>query len=151
MKMINSKIARLPALFTTLAMILILFIGSSCEKQVPGPQGDPGTAGLSGNLIQKSTNAINVLGSTWTLSDKEWESWLVLTDLSEDVVKKGEVKVYKKVGSDWMPLPYGKGYLFTQYSFEAGIVRLKLSHIHGGVPDRPADEVYRVVIFSPAN
>lgn len=92
-----------------------------------------------------------MLGSTWTLSDKEWESWLVLTDLSEDVVKKGEVKVYKKVGSDWMPLPYGKGYLFTQYSFEAGIVRLKLSHIHGGVPDRPADEVYRVVIFSPAN
>lgn len=151
MKMIYSKIVRLPFLFPTAIMIIVLLTVSSCKKQVPGPQGDPGTPGLKGNLTQKSTNAINVLSSTWTLSNKEWESWLVLLDLSEDVVKRGEVKVYKKVGSDWMPLPYGKGYLFTQYSFEAGIVRLKHSHIHGGVPDRPADEVYRVVIFSPSN
>lgn len=151
MIMIDSKNIPLPFRFPVLIMIAMLLIGSSCEKQVAGPQGDAGAAGLPGNLIQKSTNALNILSSTWTLSDKEWESWLVLTDVSEDVVKKGEVKVYKKVGSDWMPLPYGKGYLFTQYSFEAGIVRLKHSHIHGGVPNRPADEVYRVVVFSPAN
>ena len=132
------------------AFIISLYL-VSCTKQVAGPKGDSGTAGLAGNLKQSSITSFKVLASSWSLNDKVWEFTAVLSNISADVIEKGEVKIYREVNSQWWPLPYGNGYIFTQYSLSPGTVRFNTTHIHGGVPEKPSDANYRIVIFLPAN
>lgn len=131
-------------------VILALFL-MSCTKQVPGPQGDPGTLGKPGNLKQTVYPPAKLSPASWILNDSnEWEALVYTADLDRSVLEKGEVKLYLEQDGEWCVLPLGKGYIFTQYSIELQGIRLKHSHIHGGTPERPKELTYRLVILSPA-
>jgi hypothetical protein len=149
-RMFISKTLHTKCMFA-LTVLIVSLCFMSCTKKVAGPKGDSGTAGLAGNLKQTSITSFKVLSNSWSLNDKTWEFTAVLPNISGDVIEKGEVNIYREVDSKWWPLPYGNGYIFTQYSLTPGTVRFNVTHIHGGVPERPADANYRLVILYPAN
>lgn len=131
-------------------LILPLLVCVSCKKQVPGPEGDPGTPGLPGDLRQSHTTPAWLAADAWTLVDGEWQAMLYISQITRNVTEKGEVRAYlQQEGSSWSALPYASGFVFTQYTIEPGILRLKQRHIHGSVPERPAGRYYRLVVLSP--
>ena len=131
--------------------LLFLFSQTACKKNVAGPQGDPGTPGKPGNLKQSHINSLKVLSSSWTETpDYNWETSLYIGEINKQVIEKGEVELYFEADSQWNPLPYGKGYLFMQYSISENSLHLEYKSIHGGAVPKPPDGNYRIVIFSPA-
>jgi len=141
-------------LFFVIPVFIFMLTGSSCTKNVAGPQGDPGTPGKPGNLKQSHINPIKITSSYWsmkaTTTYNYWEAVIVVSEITQDVIEKGEVKLYMENNSQWSALPFSDHYIFTQYSIEKGLIRLNCSHIHGGTPTKPLDTNYRIVIFSPA-
>ncbi|WP_317899680.1 hypothetical protein [Aurantibacillus circumpalustris] len=135
-----------------ISILVLLFMFTACKKYVAGPQGDPGTPGKAGNLTQININPIKVSTFSWTFKSNtfSWETTIYVGEISKDVIEKGEVKVYLDLNDQWNALPYGKNYIFTQYSISENLIKLNTSHIHGGEPSRPLDANYRIVIFSPA-
>ena len=134
--------------FVTLSCALV-FLFAGCTKNVAGPKGDAGTPGKPGNLKQSAVN-LQINSSSWSLNVNTWEATVYLSGITKDVVEKGEVKLYISADSQWCGMPYGKGYIFTQYSIEREFIHLNCTHIHGGIPSRPATADYRAVIFYPA-
>ena len=128
----------------------ILF--SACKKEeIPGPKGDPGTPGIGGNSNIVSTNSFVINSAAW-ISDTVAQCMKVtlsFTALTQDVVDKGGVKVYKQVGTVWSELPLTTTDLFTQYGFDVGNLYLNYINIEGGMPGTPpATERYRLTILS---
>ena len=130
-------------------LAVILLFSSGCTKNVAGPQGDPGTPGLKGNLVQKSVGPLTVSSASWTFDGSNWNVTIFVGEINEEVISKGQVKGYLQVGNEWRSLPYALGDLFTQMSVANTQVRLKRSKIHGGPPARPETTIFRFVVFSP--
>jgi hypothetical protein len=131
---------------------VVFFLLGSCKKNVVGPKGDSGTPGTPGNLKISYTNTFELSSSSWTYFPNlnHWSLNLFVAEINSDVLEKGEVKLYMKVGTQWQVLPYGKNYVFMQYNISHNFIGIVVSHIHGGIPERPLDGEYRVVVFSPA-
>lgn len=136
------------AVFATMLLLAV-----SCKKYVPGPKGDAGTNGQNGNSNISKTLAFTVKASSWdslVVNDIWfWERTITVSEVTQSVLKKGDVMVYKLIGSEWYPLPTFEGYLCTQFSLSESQVKLKLTHLHEAIPSRPADASYRVVVLSP--
>lgn len=130
--------------------VLGLTLTLACTKYVAGPQGDPGTPGLPGNLVLKEfSKTLDSLD--WSKSEISWVAEIFTDQITSSVILKGEVKVYVNEENKWWVLPFGKDYIFTQSTITEGKIRLVNEHIHGGVPARPGKQTYRVVILAPAN
>lgn len=128
----------------------LLFLFNTCTKSVAGPKGEPGTAGKNGNLKQTYIGPFTQPASSWSFDGSRWNSIIYVSEISSDVISKGEVRVYMLVGSEWWSLPYAVGNLFTQMSIEKGLVHLLRSKIHDGPPAQPVATNFRIVVFSPA-
>lgn len=123
---------------------------SSCKKQVAGPQGDPGVDGKKGNL-KKTDRSFTVADVSWQASVGTWTSNVYAPEITNDVLMKGEVKVYMKVGEKWWSLPYAVGDIFMEQSTEISYLHLKYSKIHGGPPPSPWAVMFKLVTFAPVN
>lgn len=130
------------------SLVIILLVSISCTKQVAGPKGDPGIAGKNGNAKQTTSIIFNQPTSAWVANGDDWESYIFLAEISDNVVAKGEVRVYIESNSTWWPLPYGVLDTFIQMTIEKGRVKLNCSRIHGG-PAKPVSSNYRVIIMEP--
>lgn len=128
----------------------ILF--TACKKQeIQGPKGDPGDPGIGGNANIVSTNTFMVNSASW-VADTVAECLKVTISfptLTQDVVEKGGVKVYRQTGTVWSELPITTTDLFTQFGFDVGNLYLNYINIEGGLPGSPPPtERYRMVIIS---
>jgi hypothetical protein len=139
----------------TLAAVLTCALGilfSACKKEeIPGPKGEAGTNGVGGNANITSTNTFVVNVAQWTPDSANFMQTLTLSfpELTQTVVDKGGVKVYKQTGTTWAELPLVYGDLFTQYGFDVGHLYLQYINIEGGsTPLAPATARYRMVIVS---
>jgi hypothetical protein len=129
-------------------MIPFVLVSLSCTKQVAGPKGDPGTPAKNGNAKQTTSVIFNQASSAWLANGDDWESYIFLSEITDNVLTKGEVRVYIESNATWWPLPYGVLDTFIQMTIEKGRVKLNCSRIHGG-PAKPASSNYRVVIMEP--
>ncbi len=129
-----------------LGLVLIL---NACTKQVAGPKGENGTPGKSGNLKQTHIGPFAQASSLWTFDGSVWTSEILASDITADVVSRGEVRVYMQENGIWWSLPHSVGDLFTQMSIAKGQVHLTRSKIHAGPPLKPTNTNFRVVIFAP--
>ena len=121
---------------------------TSCTKQVAGPKGDAGTPGGTGNVKQMVSTTFNVPGSDWTLTGRNWQADVFMAEINDNVMTKGEVKVFMLLNGFWYPLPYNTSDIFTQYSFEKGKISLDYYKDHGTAPTPPTAS-YKVVIYYP--
>ena len=135
----------------SILLVVTVLLFTDCTKQVAGPKGDPGKPGTLGNLRQSVISSLKVASQSWTLNNAKWEVLIFDETITNTVINKGEVILYMQKDSTWWALPHGEKFIFTQYSIEQGIVRLQCTHVHGGVPDRPLDANYRVIVLAPGN
>ncbi|MDO8998853.1 MAG: hypothetical protein Q7W45_03735 [Bacteroidota bacterium] len=134
---------------------LIFFIGISftaCKKQeIHGPKGEAGDPGIGGNANITSTNIFIVNTELWVVdtATASQNATLNFPELTQKVVDKGTVKVYKQNGTVWNELPYDQGDLFTQCGFDVGHLYLNFINIEGSpAPPAPATANFRMVIIS---
>jgi len=146
---LKGETMRRARVFFIVSLCLAASFFAGCTKNVAGPKGDPGTPGKSGNLLQTHVN-IAVPATAWSLNINTWEASAYVPEIAKLAVDKGEVKVYIKMDSKWCGMPYGDGYVFTQYAVEKEFIHFSYTHIHGGMVSKPADLDFRVVVFSPA-
>ncbi|MBL7917849.1 MAG: hypothetical protein JNM96_05600 [Bacteroidia bacterium] len=138
-----------------LAVALVVTLGiafTACKKkEIQGPKGDPGDPGIGGNANITSTNTFVVNSSAW-VADSVNECLKVtlnFTELTQNVVDNGAVKVFRQDGTVWSELPITTSDLFTQFGFDVGKLYLNYINIEGGIPGAaPATAKYRMVIQS---
>lgn len=143
--------------FITLTAAFICAFGilfTACKKgEIQGPKGDPGANGIGGNANVVSTNTFIVHTSLW-VADSAAECYKVTISfptLTQSVVDKGGVKVYRQTGTVWSELPIATSDLFTQFGFDVGNLYLNYINIEGGMPGTPPPtDRYRMVIVSEA-
>jgi hypothetical protein len=129
--------------------VISLLLAVSCSKNVAGPQGDPGEPGKMGNAKQKSVT-IKVDSSSWSPNLNYFTNSIFLPDITDDLIARGEARVYVKLESQWWNLPYAVEDVIMQMSLEKGIVRLKYYKIHNGPPAAPGSYSFRIITFVPA-
>src|SRR6476661_2150848 len=134
--------------FIVLYVVLISLL-ISCTKNVPGPKGESGTPGKTGNLKQTLIGPYTRDSTSWTFDGYTWKNDIFVDEITTDVINKGEVRVYIKVGDEWMTLPYAKGTVFTQMTIEEKHLQLNRKKIHDGPPSRPENLSIRIIILSP--
>lgn len=135
---------------SSLFFIVLFLIISSCTKQVAGPKGDPGKDAGKGNL-KKSERTITVTPASWSFNGGQYTTTLFIPEITNEVITKGEIKVYMKVGAAWWSLPYAVGDIFMEQTSETGKLHLEYSKIHDGPPPAPVQTDFRIVAFAPAN
>ncbi len=134
---------------TFFLVISFLLLGStSCKKDVAGPKGDAGTPGKKGNLKQ-SERSFTVQASSWINNSGFWTANVYFPEITTDVLSKGEVKVYMKIGTQWWSLPYAVGDIMMHQTFEFEYLHLEYSKIHGIPPSSPGQVTFRVMILQP--
>lgn len=135
----------------TTALLFFFVLVSGCTKNVPGPQGDPGEPGKNGNAKQTQVNSVSISSNTWLSEDGGWTAWIFTQDLSNEVIKSGDVEVYMQIDNVWWALPYAVGDVFTEFRIEQGRIVLRCFKIHDGPPAQPATRNFRVSILEPLN
>lgn len=142
---------------TTIKLLATLFIClgisfTGCKKkEIQGPKGEPGDPGIGGNANITSTNTFVVNSSQWVADTVNATQNVTLnfSELTQSVVDKGSVKVYKLEGTVWYELPFDTGDLITQFGFDVGHLYLSYINIEGSpAPPAPATARYRMVIIS---
>lgn len=138
--------------FTGVLICAFGILFTACKKEeIQGPKGDPGDPGIGGNANVVSTNTFIVNSSSW-VADSAAECLKVtisFPSLTQAVVDKGGVKVYRQTGTVWSELPIATSDLFTQFGFDVGNLYLNYINIEGGIPGSPPPtERYRMVIVS---
>ncbi|MBK7309388.1 MAG: hypothetical protein IPI93_01015 [Sphingobacteriaceae bacterium] len=148
-----NKTASVIKLLAALICASGIFFTACKKEEIQGPKGDPGTNGIGGNATIVSTNTFIVNTSSW-VADTSAECLKVtisFPSLTQTVVDKGGVKVYRQTGTVWSELPITTTDLFTQFGFDVGNLYLNYINIEGGLPGTPPPtERYRMVIVSEA-
>lgn len=142
MKYIHNK-----SVYLIVTVVIVLL--SNCTKNVAGPQGDPGAPGKKGNVIQSHINSFTQPASAWSFTGNWWTSVIYAPQVTNNLMSKGEVKVYMQIGDKWWDLPYAVGDVFMEVSIEPGIIHLKYSKIHDGPPEKPGPINFRLVFLEP--
>jgi hypothetical protein len=132
----------------TIPFLLLAFV--ACKKNVAGPQGDAGTNGGKGNM-KETERTFTIAATSWTTNGAAWTVPVYAPEITNDVISKGEVKVYMKNSNQWWSLPYGVGDIFMEQNTEVGYLYLKYSKIHGGPPLSPGIREFRLVTMAPVN
>ncbi|MDZ4664641.1 MAG: hypothetical protein SGJ15_07175 [Bacteroidota bacterium] len=140
------KHSNIKTLFLAIPFLLLAF--SACKKDVAGPKGDSGTDGKKGNL-KKSERTFTVQTSSWINNSGFWNATIYFPEITNDVITKGEVKVYMKIGTQWWSLPYAVGDIMMHQSIEFEYLHLEYSRIHGIPPSSPGQVTFRVVVSQP--
>lgn len=148
----NRSAQTLKLIGALLCVFAILF--TACKKkEIQGPKGEPGDPGVGGNANITSTNTFVVNTGSWTPDSAASAQKVTLnfSEITQEVVDKGSVKVYMQDGTPWAELPWNLGDLIMQYGFDAGHLYLSYNNIEGGAPPAaPATARFRLVIVSAA-
>jgi len=127
-----------------------LLVLNSCSKK--GDTGATGPTGATGNANVVGTGAFTI--SLWTAtgtgpSDSSWTATYSVPDVTQDVVDKGLVEVYKFYSpGTWAALPEHVGNNATGYDFKLGYVEIYNRNEDGSLPaTTPGTVTFRVVVI----
>ncbi|MBK8585546.1 MAG: hypothetical protein IPN88_09005 [Bacteroidetes bacterium] len=129
-------------------------IVAGCKKGDVGPAGPAGTNGtngtngIDGNANVIGTNSTIVTTSMWALSSSFYVADITATGITQDIVDRGLVSVFRKYSDGWTPLPDMNINNTTTYNFELGVVHLYNFNINGSAPSNPGNQEFRIVIIS---
>jgi hypothetical protein len=129
-----------------------VLLGFACQKEVQGPQGEPGTPGANGKDATPPV-IVNFLitAGQWstTVDSVDYRTSYFTDKLTKDVLERGAVQVYMQVDNTWWALPYGSHDETMIYGIEEKLVRLTVYNSHSGLPDKVPTRNYRLVIIPP--
>ena len=129
--------------------LILFFVLTDCKKkEIPGPQGAPGTNGTGGNASTSSSDLFVINSADWKVNGSVLEYIYSSPLITAKVVNEGGLKVFMQLSNVWWELPNSTGDLLMQCGFSEGKVRLTFADIHGGVPAAPETANYRLVTLS---
>lgn len=114
----------------------------ACTKE--GPQGPPGNA----NVVSST-----ITSSSWEYSNPSWSITFTYPAITQDIIDKGAVLVYLKVGQGYNQLPV------TIYQSSSYSSSLEVASFVGGVkvfwtdsdltqPNNPGQQSFKVVVIA---
>ena len=136
-------------IFGTFALVCgLLFTG--CKKGDTGPAGPAGTNGTNGNANVVSSS---ITSSNWVYSSPSWGISFTYPAITQDIIDKGAVLVYLKVGSAYNQLP------LTIYQSATYSSTYEVSTIVGGLtifatdsdltqPNNPGSKTFKIVVIA---
>lgn len=157
------------AKYTTVGLLLMGMVTfNSCTKEVVGPKGEQGVQGNQGEKGEKGdkgekgndgnanvvgTNSIAINSSNWTYNStaKTYTVGIAVNGITQDVVNKGLVQVFRVYSDGNVPLPEIMQGHATSFLYTTGSVKLSWNKVDGTTPVAPINGVYRIVIISPSN
>ena len=116
-----------------------------CTKEGPqGPQGPTGNA----NVVSSTVST-----SSWIYENPSWRLNLSYPAITQDIIDKGAVLVYMRVGSTYAQLP------LTFYQSSAYSTTIQVNTLVGGLillwtdsdmtqPDNPGNREFKVVVIA---
>lgn len=109
------------------------------EPGATGPQGQQGTQGTQGNANVKSSNytASSVFDWSKNTSGTLYTYYITNNDITYDIIDKGAVIVYWKIGSDLLAMPFTLNHVQFNYSVSAYDVEVNISGDNGQVLNNP--------------
>jgi len=131
-----------------------MYIVAGCKKGDVGPAGPAGANGTNGtNGIDGNANVIGtistiVTSSMWALSSPFYLADISAVGVTQDIVDRGLVSVFRKYSNGWSPLPDMNVNNTTTFNFELGMIHLFNFNVDGSSPTNPGDQEFRVVIVS---
>jgi len=128
-------------------MASVMIMAGCKKKEIQGSKGDAGTPGGGGNSSISNSDVFTIASTQWKQSSDSlrWEVIIPSSLVTEEVAAKGSVKVFVRYGTSWTELPNTRLDLFTQFSFQKGVVKLDYFDIHGSLPEKPVTSDYRIV------
>lgn len=111
-----------------------------------GQNGANGTNGTNGNSNVIGTKSVSI--SNWTLNGVVYKVDISATGITQDIVDRGLVSVFRKYADGWSPLPDINGPNVTNFDFELGVIHLYNFNSDGSTLSNPRSIEYRVVIIS---
>jgi hypothetical protein len=134
------------------SFLALLFLLSSCKKNVAGPKGESGKAIANGNTKQYKTQTITIEPNMWKneIKAKDWDFKIYNEAITQDVILNGSVEVSVKLNEEWQVLPYSNLDNFLQVFISIGFVHLYNYKVHGFTP-KPQSMTIKIAIFTKAN
>jgi hypothetical protein len=128
---------------------ILLFLMTSCTKDVEAPKGAKGIAG------HNATNTVvffSVPSASWSVGANSltWEATVSEPQITQDMVDHGIIKVYMQRSTSWWELPYTENReAHTQFGVQAGKLHFIRSESHGAA-EKPDDHSFKLVMTSTA-
>lgn len=134
------------------SFLALLFLFTSCRKNVAGPKGEAGKAIYNGNTKQYKTQTITIEPNMWKneIRAKDWDVKIYNEAITQDVILNGSVDVSVKLNEEWLILPYSNLDNFLQVLISEGFVHLYNYKVHGFTP-KPQSMTVKITIFTKAN
>lgn len=90
--------------------------------------------------------------ANWQLSGNAWYGGINTSLITQSIVNKGLVQVFKKYGSnEWWALPDQSGVNQTSFGYSVGSITLMNQNVNGTTPtSNPGNQTFRVVVISPS-
>lgn len=147
-------------------LLVILFITGCAKDPIQGPPGPIGQTGVNGtngvngidgtngvngtdgNANVIGSNTVTIYSSDWSNSSGVYSANITLGAITQSIIDKGTVLVYRKYGSEWVLLPITKGVNLTAYSFGLGYISLVNYNTDFSSNNNPGAVTFRVVIIS---
>lgn len=85
-----------------------------------GQNGANGTNGTNGNSNVIGTKSVSI--SNWTLNGVVYKADISATGITQDIVDRGLVSVFRKYADGQSPLPDINGPNVTNFDFELGVI-----------------------------
>ncbi|MBL7931856.1 MAG: hypothetical protein JNL60_08140 [Bacteroidia bacterium] len=147
--------SKLPLMLFAMVFCSLALLFASCKKEeIQGPKGEPGSPGGGGNSNMTASETFTVASSDWLTDSASFgrKATINFAGITKEVVEKGSLKMYMKIGTAWAELPYTQGDFVTQYGFDEGHIYLEFINIEQiGMPSPPVTTSYRVVIITQSS
>lgn len=116
-----------------------------------GQKGIDGIDGIDGNANVIGSNSVSVVSSDWTLSSNYYSTSFTLPAITQEVVDKGVVMVYEKLGTSWQAMPYSLDIESRDFTFNVGTVKIWAHNSDFSAPTNPSAQTYRIIAISASN
>ncbi len=143
-------------IFKTAVVLLTAIMTISCSKDgatgATGPAGANGTNGTNGNANVIGTADFTEVPTDW-ITDPSNTKYvnLTLNSITQNIVDKGIVMVYKKSGSNYYALPRSLNGIEYNFNFGLNFIQILLSYSDSSSFTINSNIIFRVVVISPSN
>jgi hypothetical protein len=132
------------------ALTLGLTLASCAKKGDTGPAGPAGTNGTNGNANVVSST---ITSSNWVYNSPSWGITFTYPAITQNIIDKGAVLVYMKVGQAYNQLPltiYQSATYSSSYevSTNVGTVGIFVTDSDLTQPNNPGSQTFKIVVIA---
>jgi hypothetical protein len=128
--------------------VLTVLTFGACTKAKDGAPGAQGPQGTQGNAnVQSFTSTTN--NGSWTLSNGEYDAYLSVPAITQDILDKGTVNIFASDGSGgYTALPFSVAGMAINYTMSVGTINIQVTMNDGTNPPNIGANTFKVVVIA---